>query len=177
MARRRRKAKSETVEWVQSIVIAVILALLIRGFVFETILVDGESMLPTLNNADRLVVNKISHKINGIERGDIIIFKYPDNENEHFVKRVIACGGDVVKIQDGRVYVNGQQLNEPYVLEETDDDFPESTVPEDTVFVLGDNRGNSRDSRDPRVGFVPVENIIGKPWARIWPLKDMKLLN
>ncbi len=177
MAKHRKNGKNETVEWVQSIVIAVVLALLIRGFVFETILVDGDSMLPTLHNNDRLVINKISHRISGVKRGDIVIFKYPGNEKEHFVKRVIACEGDVIKIEGGRVYVNGQELKEPYILEETIEGFPESVVPENTIFVLGDNRNNSRDSRNATVGFVPLENIIGKPWARIWPLKDIKLLN
>lgn len=169
------KTKGEIREWIESIFIPVIIAIVIKAFIFETILVDGYSMLPTLKDRDRLAVNKVGYHIGEPERGDIIVFKYPADPKLIFIKRVIGVEGDRVEIKNHRVYVNGEELEEDYILEKPLGDYPEVVVPENTVFVLGDNRNDSRDSRYPDVGFIPLKYIRGKAIARIWPLPLQKI--
>ncbi|MCX7971326.1 MAG: signal peptidase I [Negativicutes bacterium] len=166
----------ELKEWAVSIAVAVVLALLIRQFIVELYVVDGPSMRPTLHNADRLVVNKFLYRFRAPQHGDIIVFKFPGDQRRDFIKRVIGVPGDTVEIHDGKVFVNGNQLTEPYILEKTRGSFPLSTVPDKTVFVLGDNRNNSEDSRFRDVGFVPFDLIKGKAMVVFWPLSDMKTL-
>ena len=163
----------EMKEWIQAIVTAVVLALLIRTFLFEIILVDGSSMLPTLHDADRIFVNKIGYIIGGPHHGDVVIFKTPEDPHTNYVKRIIGLPGDRVRIQGGVVYVNNKALTEPYILEPPYDDYEEVTVPKGTFFALGDNRNGSKDSRDLHVGFVPVGNLLGKAVLRLWPLDNM----
>ena len=138
---------SEIKDWVISIAIAVVLALFIRHFVVELYLVDGPSMRPTLQNQERLVVNKFIYNLHDPERGDILVFQYPKDPSRDFIKRVIAIPGDTIEIKDGHVYVNGELKNEPYILSTTRGDYPLATVPEGHIFVMGDNRNNSEDSR------------------------------
>lgn len=159
----------ELLELGKSIVIAIIAAFLIITFVFETVSVDGHSMDPTLNNKDRLIVEKVSYYFRAPKPGDIVVIKYPANPKEKFIKRVIGVGGDKIKIQNNTLYVNDVPKNEPYILEHTMVDFNEVTVPQNTVFVLGDNRNNSRDSRYPDVGFVDYKMIVGRAALRIFP--------
>ncbi len=168
--------KSQKREWIESIIIAIIIAIVIKAFVFETVLVDGYSMLPTLKDKDRLAVVKIGYLFGVPEYGDIVVFKYPADPSLIFIKRVIGLEGDRVEIKNQRVYVNGAQLEEPYINERPVADFPEVVVPPDTVFVLGDNRNDSRDSRFSDVGFVPLENIRGEAVGRMWPLPP-KIIN
>lgn len=165
--------KKEVMEWIQAIVTAVVLALLIRIFLFEIILVVGESMLPTLENGDRVFVNKIGYIIGEPELGDIVIFKTPEDGKTSYVKRIIGLPGDQVKIVDGVVYVNDEPLSEPYIAEQPYNDFASEIVPEDKIFALGDNRNHSKDSRDYHVGFVPMDNLVGKAMWRIWPLDSL----
>ena len=160
----------EMKEWIQAIVTAVVLALLIRTFLFEIILVDGSSMLPTLHDADRIFVNKIGYFIGEPNHGDVVIFKTPEDPHTNYVKRIIGLPGDRVRIQGGVVYVNNKALTEPYILEPPYDDYEEVTVPKGTFFALGDNRNGSKDSRDLHVGFVPMDNLLGKAVFRLWPL-------
>jgi signal peptidase I len=167
--------KSQKREWIESIIIAVVIAIIIKSFIFETVLVDGYSMLPTLTNNDRLAVSKIGYMFNGPEHGDIVVFKYPANPKLIFIKRVIGVEGDKVEIKNHKVYVNGTVLDEPYINERPLADFSEVVVPSDTVFVLGDNRNDSRDSRYSDVGFVPRDNIRGEAVARMWPLPPQKI--
>lgn len=166
-------AKSELKEWIKSIVIAVVIALIIRTFIFEIIQVQGSSMVPTLTNADRVIVVKINYVFNEPERGDIVIFKNPDNPKDHYVKRTIGVADDVVEIKDGIVYVNEKPLEEAYINEKPLRDYPKTKIPKDTLFVLGDNRNRSRDSTDPSVGFIPLKNVLGKAKFRIWPLNNI----
>ncbi len=167
--------KREIFEWVQAIVVALVIALVIRTFVFELIKVNGQSMLPTLEHNDRLVVVKMLYKP---EQGDIIILHPPHEERGPYVKRVIAVAGQTVDVDFTRhkVYVDGKALEEDYINEPIaqrgDMKFPQ-TVPEDSVFVLGDNRNNSRDSRYLDVGMIPYESVIGKVTIRIWPLNKI----
>lgn len=170
------KKKGEIREWIESIFIAVIIAIAIKAFIFETILVDGYSMLPTLHDRDRLAVNKIGYHIGEPARGDIVVFKYPGDPKLIFIKRVIGIEGDRVEIKNHRVIVNGEELEEDYIMEMTLGDYPEAVVPKGRVFVLGDNRNDSRDSRYPDVGFISVKNIRGKAFARIWPV-PMELID
>ncbi|AYD40049.1 signal peptidase I [Clostridium fermenticellae] len=153
----------------KSIIIAIIAAFLIITFVFETVSVDGHSMDPTLNNKDRLIVEKVSYYFRAPKKGDIVVIKYPANPKEKFIKRVIGIGGDRIKIQDNKLYINDVEQDEPYILEKTMADFNEVTVPQNTVFVLGDNRNNSRDSRFSDVGFVDYKMIVGRAALRIFP--------
>lgn len=161
-------------EIAETVLIAVVLAFVIRGFVVETFVVFGPSMEPTLYDAERLFVNKISYKLHPPHRHDIIIFAYPRDPQRDFVKRVIGLPGEALEIRDGRVYINGEFLEESYVA------FPDHhsttgpiTVPEGHVFVLGDNRRNSEDSR--YFGAVPLANIRGKAFLLYWPLRRFGL--
>ena len=166
----------EAKDWIVSIVIAVALALFIRQFIVELYVVDGPSMRPTLLSEERLVVNKFVYRVRNLERGEIMVFKYPRDTSRDFIKRVIAVPGDTIKIEDGRVYVNRELKDEPYILEKTLSDYPEATVPEGHIFVMGDNRNNSEDSRFADVGFVPYELVKGKAVLVFWPLDNMKTL-
>ena len=165
--RKVKKEHSEAREWIQSIIIAVVLAFVIKMFLFDFVLVQGSSMHPTLENGDRLIINKIEYRLGEPDYGDIVILNY--SSSVEYVKRVIAKGGDTIAIKDQVVYVNGEPIDEPYVNTDPYGDFPEVTVPEGTYFVMGDNRENSTDSRSLMVGFVPVKNIMGKAVWRIWP--------
>ena len=166
----------EVKDWLISIVVAVVLAFLIRQFVVELYIVDGPSMRPTLQSQQRLVVNKFIYRFRAPEKGEILVFQYPRDPSRDFIKRVIATPGDTVEIKDGRVLVNDQVLSEDYILEKTRGDYPKSTVPEGTVFVMGDNRNNSEDSRFADVGFVPDALIKGKAVLVFWPLSELKSL-
>jgi len=166
----------EVKDWVVSIAVAVVLAFLIREFIVELYIVDGPSMQPTLQSQERLVVNKFIYGLRAPERGEILVFEYPRDRKRDFIKRVIGVPGDTVEIKDGRVLVNNQLLSEDYILEKTRGDYPKSTVPQGTVFVMGDNRNNSEDSRFADVGFVPYELIKGKAVLVFWPVEQLKSL-
>ncbi len=167
----------EIADWAISIAVAVFLAFLIRQFIIELYIVDGPSMRPTLQSQERLVVNKFIYKFNPPEHGDILVFRYPRDTTRDFIKRVIAVPGDTIEIKDGRVFVNDQLLNEPYILEKTRSEYPKATVPQGTIFVMGDNRNNSEDSRFADVGFVPYDLIKGKAMLVFWPVSEFKSLN
>ena len=166
----------EVKDWIISIVVAVVLAFLIRQFIVELYIVDGPSMRPTLQSQERLVVNKFIYSLRAPEKGEILVFKYPRDQSRDFIKRVIATPGDTIEIKDGRVYVNDQMQSEDYILEKTRSEYPKSTVPEGTVFVMGDNRNNSEDSRFADVGFVPYSLIKGKAMLVFWPFSQFKTL-
>lgn len=166
----------EAKDWIISIVVAVVLAFLIRQFIVELYIVDGPSMRPTLQSQERLVVNKFIYSLRAPEKGEILVFKYPRDQSRDFIKRVIATPGDTIEIKDGRVYVNDQMQNEDYILEKTRSEYPKATVPDGTVFVMGDNRNNSEDSRFADVGFVPYSLIKGKACLVFWPLGQFKTL-
>ena len=166
----------EVKDWVVSILVAVVLAFFIRYFIVELYLVDGPSMRPTLLNQERLVVNKFIYRFRAPERGEVLVFRYPQDQSRDFIKRVIAVPGDTIEIKDGRVFVNQQLMNEPYILSQTRGDYPLSTVPDGHIFVMGDNRNNSEDSRFADVGFVPFNLIKGKAVLVFWPFDHLKTL-
>ncbi|MBR0261618.1 MAG: signal peptidase I [Selenomonadaceae bacterium] len=159
----------EVKSWIISIVSAVAVALLIRTFIVELYVVDGPSMQPTLLDGERLVVNKFIYHWRDPLRSEVVIFRYPRDHTRDFIKRVIAVGGDTIEIKDGHVYVNDALINEDYIAEKTRTEYPKQTVPEGTLFVCGDNRRNSLDSRFPDVGFVPLELVKGKATLIFWP--------
>ncbi len=195
-------------EWIYTIAIAVAIAVVIKGFIFDVVKVDGSSMFPTLVNNDRLIVTKLNYKPH---TGDIIILdsnyvereayydrlaksegkdklsfmdkfqnrsEMPDSlKKKYFVKRIIAMPGQTLDLKDGKVYVDGKELNEPYydgITASIDPtvEYP-ITVEDDMVFVMGDNRPHSKDSRSSELGQVPYEAILGKSQARIWPFNAL----
>jgi signal peptidase I len=160
-------------ENIQILAIALILALLIRSFVAEPRFIPSDSMFPTLQVGDRLVVEKISYRFHSPTTGDIVVFNPPQElhgyaQDQAFIKRVIGLPGQVVKIQNGQVYLNGVSLPESYIAAPPDYQWGPATVPADRVFVMGDNRNNSNDSHV--WGFLPQPNIIGRACFRFWPL-------
>ena len=151
----------------KSIIIAVILALLIINFVFETVSVEGRSMFSTLDNKDRLIVEKVSYYFSKPKPGDIVVIKNPQNIKERFIKRVVAVAGDRVKIENNKLFINDKPKDEIYIHDNIMTDFEEITVPKNTVFVLGDNRNNSKDSR--MVGSIDLKLVVGKATIRLYP--------
>ena len=159
-----------------TILLAVLLSLAIRTYVAEARWIPSESMLPTLRIGDHLIIEKISYKFGAIDRGDIVVFKAPPASHleEVMIKRVIALPGETVSIKDGVVYINGNPLEEPYELEKPREDFEPVTVPENSIFVMGDNRNNSFDSRF--WGVLEKDLVIGKAFARYYPLGSASIL-
>ncbi len=155
-------------DWTRSILIAIILALLIRMFFLEVFVVEGRSMYPTLVETERLMVNKIIYQFDQPQLGDIIVFEFEPGRD--FIKRVIGVDGDVIEIKEGRVILNGQVLKEPYTgYNMMMHDYGPEVVPPGYLFVMGDYRLNSMDSRDPRVGFVSQEDLKGRAFFIFWP--------
>ena len=172
-----RRFEQEAWEWLKALVLAILLAVLLRHFVLDNYIVDGSSMLPTLHDQERVLVYKLGHRL-GSEpaRGDIIVFQYAREPWRAFVKRVIGIAGDTVAVRDGQVYVNGQPISEPYLSAATLGDYKPITVQPGTVFVMGDNRNFSMDSRDASVGLVSVNTIKGNAWGVYWPPKVVRLI-
>ena len=183
----KKSAAKEMLEWLQAIVIAVILALVIRNFIFNVVQVKGESMESTLHDADRMIVWRLGYEP---KQGDIVVFNPPgQGDDVYWIKRVIATEGQhvEVKLWENAVYVDGVKLDEPYMndcscsecnLYGGDDmidrsyDFTDVVVPEGCVFLMGDNRNHSRDGRD--IGPVSEKSVIGKAVLRFWPLNSIK---
>lgn len=163
-------------DWLISIIIAVVLAFAIRTFIVEPYLVSGPSMMNTLQDRERLIVNKFIYYTTEPKKGEIIVFKYPSDTTRDFIKRVIATGGDTIEIKDGKVFVNGEQLKEGYIKEPFHTNYRKAVVPQGHIFVMGDNRNNSEDSRFSDVGFVPLELVKGKASVIFWPLGQMRSL-
>jgi len=160
-------------ELIETVVSAGIIAFIIITFIGQVTVVKGASMEDTLFNSERLICNKIVYRLTEPKHGDIVIFKPPIDQNHNYIKRVIAVEGDEIKIIDGIVYLNGEKLEEDYIEHRSFETMPEVTVPEDSYFVLGDNRINSSDSRF--WGFVPEENIIGKASLVFWPITRARM--
>lgn len=170
----KKSVQREILEWVQAIVIAVVLALLVRNFIFTVVRVDGQSMEPTLQHNDRMIVWRLGYEA---EAGDIVIFNPPSYpKNTYWVKRVIATEGQTVKIdyKTNSVYVDGEKIDEPYLGEEMEErmyNFSEVEVPEGCVFVLGDNRNHSSDGR--MIGPISEDCIVGEAVLRFWPMNNI----
>ena len=171
----KKSAKKEFLEWIQAIVIAVVLALLVRNFIFTVVRVDGQSMEPTLQHNDRMIVWRLGYEP---KEGDIVIFNPPGYEkNVYWVKRVIATEGQHVEIDypSNSVYVDGEKIEETYLGERMHNmaTLTEIDVPKGCVFVLGDNRNHSTDGRV--IGPISEDSIIGEAVLRFWPLTNMDI--
>ena len=163
--------KKEIFEWIKSFAVALIVVALIRTFVFTMIRVEGNSMMETLQDGDRVASTIIDMKLNGPKRFDIVITTYP-GETKYVVKRVIGLPGETVEIKQGVTHVNGKPIEEAYVTHPTpNDQFPALTLSEDEYFVMGDNRFVSKDSR--MVGPVTRDVIKAKVRLRLWPMNAM----
>ncbi len=178
----REEIKKEGLEWIKALGIGLVIFLIIRTFLFSNYVVEGESMMPTLQDDNKLVVNKIGYNIGEINRFDVIVFHA--NEDEDYVKRVIGLPGDQVEYKNDQLFINGEYFEEPYLeeykkqfqgnnltgdfnLEELTEEKAE-VVPEGKLFVMGDNRRGSLDSR--HIGFIDQEDVVGKVNLRYWPL-------
>jgi signal peptidase I len=160
-------------EVLETILPAILIAVLINLFLAQPTRVHGQSMEPSLHTDQRLVVEKVSYRLHGPRRGDVVVFSVPQSE-ELLIKRVIGLPGETVEIRGGQVYVDGTPLDEPYLTQETRGRFGPVTVPPLHVFVLGDNRSFSNDSR--AFGVVPIENVLGRAWFSYWPIEDLGTL-
>lgn len=174
--RKRHKFKFGLLEWSVTILLAAAIACLINTFVIVNSVVPSGSMEPTIMTDSRMIGLRVSYLLSGPERGDVIIFRYPDDETKIFVKRVIGLPGETVTITDGTVYIDGEPLEEDYLTVTTLGDFGPYEVPEECYFVLGDNRNNSLDSRYWDNTYVPEENILAKALLCYWPVSEIKLI-
>lgn len=176
----------EVFQWIISLGLAIAIALFIRAYVFEPVLVSGHSMDNTLADGQRLFEYKLGYRYSSPKRGDIIVLKVkegeknlaglPDPTEVDFIKRVIGLPGETIDIRDDGVYINGTKLDEPYAIGKT---LPQSSkypmqIPEGKVFVMGDNRERSSDSRV--IGLIDINNIRGRAALRVWPLNSIGLL-
>ena len=159
--------------WLRDLVISLAISGFIIIFVYQPVKVEGTSMMPSLEDQERIFVNKFVYRLEPIERGDVVVFRYPRDPSKSFIKRVIGLAGDRIRIEAGRVWVNGRRLKEDYVPQAYEDvrSYSETVVPPGSYFVLGDHRSLSNDSRD----FGPVsENFIyGKAVFGYWPMDKM----
>ena len=174
-----KKIKNVVFEWVKIILTALVIAFIITQFIRPT-LVRGESMYPTLEENDYLIVNKICYKIKDLEKGDIIVFKtnllQEDGTNKDLVKRVIATEGDHLIIKDYKVYVNDKLIDEPYIHGQYTSGDIDIVIPESKIFVMGDNREKSLDSRYNEVGLVEENDVMGKVTLRLYPLERIGMV-
>jgi signal peptidase I len=182
-----RKERNGLLDWIKAIGIALILAIIIKKFLIEQYVVYGESMMPTIQDGNRLIVNKIGYELSSPERFDLIVFKA--NPEEDYIKRVIGVPGDHIAYKDDKLYINNKLIEEPYLEEfkrfaanrtitgnfTLEEITGHKIVPEGKIFVLGDNRLHSIDSR--HIGFIDVKDIVGEANIRYWPVDKMKVFS
>lgn len=164
-------------ELAEIVVIAFAISWIVRTYVIEARVIPSGSMLETIQLQDRIIVDKFFfNHFDKIHRGDIVVFRPPDSAHatEDYIKRVIGLPGDKIEIRNHKTYINGQYYPEDYVTDPAKSDFAPVVVPQDSVFVMGDNRNNSADSRE--WGWLPVENITGRALFRYWPFSHFGLL-
>ena len=158
-------------EFLQTVLPALLIAAAMVIFVVQPTRVDGTSMEPTLHPGQRLVIEKVSYHLAAPERGEVVVLKIPGREADAIIKRVVATAGDVIAIRNGRVYLNGAVLDEPYLSQFTPGDLPSAVVPDGYIFVLGDNRGASNDSRT--FGMIPTDHLVGRAILSYWPPEEV----
>ena len=169
----------EILSFLLYVVVVVGITFLIIHYVGQRTYVSGSSMENTLSDGDNLIVDKITYRFSDPKRYDIIVFPYQYEENTYFIKRIIGLPGETVQIVDGIIYIDGEALQESYgreVMKNSGLAADPVTLGEDEYFVLGDNRNDSTDSRDPSIGKIPRDRIIGRAWVRIWPLSKIGIL-
>jgi signal peptidase I len=175
----RRSHSRRVIEWTAVLGGALLVALLIKVLLFQAFMIPSESMTPTLKVGDRVLVNKLSYRLHDIHRGDVVVFARPPaaksaGDDSDLIKRVIGLPGDTLEGSGGVVVVNDKTLDEPYLPPGVvTGDFPRTTVGPGQIFVMGDNRSNSRDSRF--FGPVPESLVVGRAFVKVWPLSGVKL--
>jgi signal peptidase I len=176
---RKKDGVRNLVEWVLIIGGAFLVAFVVKTFLIQAFFIPSGSMLPTLHQDDRVLVNKLSYDLHDVHRGDLVVFERPEGDSvgqiKDLIKRVVGLPGDRIEARDGHVYINGDLLEEPYLPDGTQtDNLTSQTVPEDHVFVMGDNRGDSMDSRVFHA--IDEDLIVGRAFVRVWPLNHLALL-
>ncbi|HVW33656.1 MAG TPA: signal peptidase I, partial [Acidimicrobiia bacterium] len=171
--------KKQGYEWLILIAASLAVALFVRGFLIQAFYIPSESMVPTLVKNDRVLVNKLSYKLHDVHRGDIVVFTAPPGaataEVKDLIKRVIGLPGETIEGRNGSIYINNKPLDEPYLPPDVRSrDFPPEKVPPHRVWVLGDNRQDSRDSTFFK--SIDEHSIVGRAFVKIWPLNDLGLL-
>lgn len=169
----------ELLGWVVYIFIIIGLTYFIITFIGQRTTVDGSSMEATLSDGDNLLVDKISYRFRDPKRYEIIVFPYRYKEKTFYIKRIIGMPGEIVQIVDGYVYIDGELLDESYGLEVMEDPNMAANpiqLADDEYFVLGDNRNHSADSREPNVGVIKRDEVIGRAWVRVWPLNKIGVI-
>ena len=178
-----KKAKSnrrkQGYEWLVLIAASLAVALVVRGFLIQAFYIPSESMVPTLVKNDRVLVNKLSYKLHDVHRGDIVVFKAPPGaataQVKDLIKRVVGLPGETIEGRNGNIFINGKPLDEPYLPPDVRSrDFPPEKIPPDKIYVLGDNRQDSRDSTFFHA--IDEDAIVGRAFVKIWPLNDLGLL-
>ncbi len=183
-----KSVKDEILEWIKALLIALAIILLIRWLAFNPFLVDGESMEPSFQDGEMIIVNKLIYTFRDPRRGEVIVFLAP--EGKDYIKRVIALPGERVRVDRDQVYVNDELLEERYLTEAVEaarargrsynngvySVTAEVIVPEDALFVMGDNRAHSKDSRYPDVGFVTYDQIVGRADVVYWPIRELSIV-
>lgn len=164
-------------ELVETVVLSLIIFLLIR-LVVQNYRIESHSMEPNFTEGQFILVNKLAYKLGTPERGEVLVFHNPQNLEEDFIKRIIGLPGDTLEIHDNQVWINGKLLEEPFERGEYTPGyvFGPVTVPPNHLFVMGDNRGNSRDSRFPDVGPIDESLVVGEAWLRVWPFSVFGLV-
>jgi signal peptidase I len=162
--------------WTRDLFVSVVLAIVVILFLYQPVKVEGTSMMPTLDDQERIFINKFVYRFESIDRGDTVVFWYPGDPTKSYIKRVIGVPGDRVEVREGTVYINGRPLEEDYVPPQFRDSssMTARTVPPDQYFVLGDHRSSSNDSR--AWGMVPRRYIYGKAVFIYWPFDKMGIL-
>jgi signal peptidase I len=176
--------KNEAWEWVKALLIAAALVFFIRWLVFAPFIVEGPSMEPNFRTGERLIVSKFIYYLHKPQRGEVVVFHA--TKDKDYIKRVIALPGETVRVEGDKLYVNNQLLDEPYLKQALNDaakkgipyntrNYPEKKVADGTVFVMGDNRSNSADSRD--IGFIEYDKIVGRADLIFWPFNKISLIH
>jgi signal peptidase I len=164
--------KKEVFEWLLTLTLAIVFSLAIRQYAFQPCRVQMGSMMPTLQENDLVLVNKIDYRFNTPKRGDVIVFRPPTLTTDFYIKRVIGLPGDMVEVKNGKVYINQEIIDEPYLIIETPGNYGPTKLETDQYFVMGDHRNNSLDSRE--FGPIQLKSISGKACIVLWPPKDLK---
>lgn len=166
--------KKELIEWIQTISIALIVAFLVRQFLFQPYRVQMGSMLPTLHENNLIIVNKLIYRMKNPNRGDIVVFRPPSNKDVFYIKRIIGLPGEMVEVKEGNVFINSEQIKENYLVIDTPGIFGPRKLQKGEYFVMGDHRNNSLDSRE--FGPIKLSDISGKAIFVLWPPKYIKVL-
>lgn len=169
----------EILDWIIYIAVVIVVTTFMVNYVAQRTQVSGSSMEPMLQNGDNLIVDKLSYRFKDPERYDIIVFPYKYEENTYYIKRIIGLPGETIQILNQEILINGEVLEENYGSEPMDYSgiaIEEITLDVDEYFVLGDNRNNSSDSRDPSVGVLTRDELLGRAWLRIWPFSSIGVI-